>query len=265
MSIYERENPKYFESALESILNQDLLPSEIVIVKDGPLTKNLDDVLTIYSQKYLALFHTISLPQNVGLGESLRVGVLNCKYDIVARMDSDDICHTERFKRQIEFLENNPHIDVVGSWIAEFEHSPNRVTSIRKVPTIHENIRDYAKFRNPINHMTVVFRKEAILKSGNYQVFSSFEDYYLWVRMLLSGIRFANIHETLVFVRIEDSMFNRRKGIEYLRKEIRFHKKMFTLGFITYREFLRNIAVRIPVRLVNTNFLKILYKKFARR
>lgn len=125
MSVYEKENPKYLDVALNSIINQTILPNEIVIVKDGKLTDDLDSIINKYSKKYSDLFKIISLKENIGLGKALSIGILSCKYDLIARMDSDDICKEDRFEKQINLYRDNRNIDLVGSYISEFETNPN--------------------------------------------------------------------------------------------------------------------------------------------
>lgn len=264
MSVYRKEKPEYLSKAIESIINQTLPPSEIVVVKDGNLTDDLEKILDNFTTQYPDLFKIIPISKQVGLGRALAIGVLNCKYEIIARMDSDDVCHPERFERQIKFLEQNTDVDIVGSWISEFEEDPSHVVSVRKVPVSHEEIYRYAKFRCPINHMTVVFKKQSVLRAGNYLDFPMLEDYYLWIRMLINGAKFANIPESLVYVRTGKSMFNRRRGKTYLMKEIKLHRKMLDIGFITTIEFLRNIIIRIFLRLLPLNLLRFIYRKFAR-
>ena len=215
ISVYIKENPEYFDTALESVVNQTLMPNEIVIVKDGALTEELDAVIEKYVSKYPQLFNIVALEKNVGLGDALRIGVLNCKNEIIARMDSDDICHRERFEKQIKFLTENSNIDLVGSWISEFEEKPEQIISYRQLPIEHEKIYKFGQFRCPVNHMTVMYKKEAVLKAGNYQTFKNIEDYYLWGRMLKQGSVFANIPECLVNVRAGQAMFKRRANLTY--------------------------------------------------
>ncbi len=264
MPVYIKERPEHLKEAIESIINQRMKPAEIVIIKDGVITNELSAVISDYSRSYPGLFNVISFPKRIGLGKALNIGVERCNFNIIARMDSDDLCHEERFKEEIGFLEVSGNIDIVGSWIGEFEFSRDNIISIRKVPTNHEEIYKYAKFRNPFNHMTVIFKKEAVLKAGNYQNCELFEDYYLWVRMLINGSRGANIPSNLVYARIGNEMVERRRGMGYLKSEIRFERKIFDNGFLSCGEFLRNVVCRTPIRLMNKVFLKIVYQKFAR-
>ena len=164
--IYSKENPLFFQQALDSILNQTLLPNEIVIVKDGPLTEDLDSILEKYVSEYQNLFNIVPLEKNVGLGEALKIGIKKCKFNIIARMDSDDIARNDRFEKQIKYLKVHNDIDVLGSWISEFEENPENIISYRQLPVDHDEIHKFGQFRCPINHMTVMYKKTAVLKAG---------------------------------------------------------------------------------------------------
>lgn len=266
MPIYYKENPEYFDTALESVVNQALMPNEIVIVKDGVLTKELDAVVEKYVSKYPQLFNIVALEKNVGLGEALRIGVLNCSNEIIARMDSDDICHRERFEKQIKFLIENPDIDLVGSWISEFENNPEVIISCRQLPTEHNEIYKFGQFRCPVNHMTVMYKKDAIFKAGNYQTFKNIEDYYLWGRMLKNGAMFANIPECLVNVRAGKAMFQRRANLTYFfNSEFPLHTELYKMKFINLRQYLRNISSKFLLRILPTELMGFVYKKFLRK
>ena len=178
ISVYHRENPLFFEEALNSVYNQTLQPDEVLIVKDGKLTEELDTVVDNFKSKYPSITNTLQLEKNVGLGLALKEGVKNSKYDIIARMDSDDICVEDRFEKQIKYLEKNPQVSVLGSWIEEFDTNTGKTTSIRKVKLKHDGIVKNGKIKNPMNHVTVVFRKLDIVKAGGYKDFQIFEDYY---------------------------------------------------------------------------------------
>ena len=136
-------------------------------------------------------------------------------------MDTDDIAKPDRFEKQLAIFLEHPEIDVVGAWIDEFEGEVSNVLSMRKVPEQHENILRFAKGRCPVNHPVVMFRKSAVLKAGGYKHFPLFEDYYLWVRMLMNGARFYNIQESLLFFRFSPDMFRRRGGWRYAVTEVR--------------------------------------------
>lgn len=134
MSVYYKENPEYLKLSLDSVIKQTVPAAEIVLIKDGPLTKELDDIINQYGDKYAGLFRVFSLEENVGLGKALNYGVQCCKYDLIARMDTDDIAVPNRFELQIkEFIKDNELV-LCGAQIAEFEDNPQVINGYRKVP-----------------------------------------------------------------------------------------------------------------------------------
>jgi glycosyltransferase involved in cell wall biosynthesis len=264
MSIYEKEKPEYFIECLNSIFSQTLKPSEIVIVKDGLIPPDLEHVLLKFTNRYPGIIKVVPLSENKGLGKALDIGLKSCTNEIVARMDTDDICLPDRFEKQIKFLMDNKEVDIVGSWIKEFEDSTEFIVSTRKPPLTHKDIYEFAKKRNPLNHMTVVFRKKSIEDAGGYLPFLWNEDYYLWVRMLVNGKKFANIPETLVLVRAGSSMITRRGGIKYFIQEMKLQKEFYSLRFINFRRLFLNLIFRGIFRIVPNSLRKVLYVKFLR-
>ena len=264
LSIYYKEKPQYLKEALNSVFKQTVQSQEIVLVKDGPLTDELDEIINNYVSQYPNL-KVISLPQNQGLGKALNEGLKYCTYDIIARMDTDDIAKPSRFEKQIKIFEENPDIDVVGSWIDEFEGNADNVISIRKLPEKHNDIFRYAKKRNPINHPVVMFRKQAVIDAGGYQHFPLFEDYYLWVRMLLNGAKFYNIQESLLYFRFSSDMFKRRGGFNYACMEAKFQWRIHQLGFINLPKTVLNICIRFGTRIIPNSFRSWIYKNFLRK
>jgi glycosyltransferase involved in cell wall biosynthesis len=265
MSVYFKEKPEFLKEAIRSTLEQTLPPNEIVIILDGKLTDALYETLDNFKKEKPGLFKFVQLEVNKGLGKALEIGINECKYNVIARMDTDDICHPERFEKQINFLIQNPDIDVVGSWIGEFDENPNEISTIRRVPLTSKEIIRYAKRRNPINHMTVMYRKNAVLGVGNYQPFLWNEDYYLWVRMLKARKKFANIPEILVYARTGNEMFKRRGGLKYLKQDIHLQKEFLKMDFVTKKEYYGNVLVRGFVRILPNNFRGKLYKTLLRR
>lgn len=259
ISIYSKEDPLFLEEALVSIEEQTLPANEIVLVKDGPLTSELDSVIVKHSMHSKIPYKVLALERNVGLGEALNEGMKYCSYGWIARMDGDDIAIADRFETQVSYLGRHKEIDVLGSWISEFENNPNNPTGERKPPNDHHSIIQYAKYRNPMNHMTVMFRKSAIEEVYGYLAMNGFEDYWLWVRMLQQGYIFANIDESLVYARTGDGMLQRRRGWAYIKDEIYFEKKGWELGFFSFYEMLRNIMIRVFVRLLPSSLLKKVY------
>lgn len=266
MSVYYKENPSWFRIALDSVIKQTLQPNEIVLVEDGKLTDELYKVIEEYKNQYSNLFKIIPLEKNSGLGEALRVGILNCSNGLIARMDTDDIARNDRFEKQIKFFQEHTNVDLVGSWISEFEDNPNKVISYRQLPTEHQEIYKFGQFRCPVNHMTVMYKKNAVLQAGNYQTFKNIEDYYLWGRMLKQGAIFANIPECLVNVRAGNSMLKRRANLTYFfNSEFPLHTELYRMGFINLKQYLRNISSKFLLRAIPQWAMAIIYRKFLRK
>lgn len=263
LSVYNQESPSFLCQSLDSIFSQTHLPNEVVLVEDGPLNNELYRSIAVYRRKYTCL-KVISLEKNQGLGRALNEGLKHCSCDIVARMDTDDIAKPNRFEKQLAIFEKYPEIDVVGAWIDEFEDDIANVISVRKLPELHDDIWQFAKQRNPINHPVVMFRKSAVLAVGGYRHFPLFEDYYLWIRMLMNGAKFYNIQESLLYFRFSSEMFKRRGGWRYAMDELRFQRMMKQIHFISCPEFVKNILVRFSTRIMPNSLRTFIYKKLLR-
>lgn len=264
LSIYKKEQVIYCKQSLDSLFAQTLLPSEVILVKDGPLTPELDQIIMEYVQKY-PIIKVISLARNGGLGKALNEGLKHCSYDLVARMDTDDIAKPMRFEKQVEVFQKYPDIDICSAWIDEFEGDVSHVLSCRKLPEHHEDIARYAKSRCPLNHPVVMFRKKAVLNAGGYQHFPLLEDYYLWVRMLMNGCRFYNIQESLLYFRTSPDMFKRRGGWSYAMNEVRFQLMLKRIGFTSIGQCAKNIMIRLIVRLTPNAVRQFIYRHILRK
>ena len=200
----------------------------------------------------------------MGLGAALNEGLKHCSFELIARMDTDDICLPNRFEKQVNVFRDNPALDVVGAWIDEFESEISNIKSTRKLPEMHSAICLYGKSRNPINHPVVMFKKSAVMAAGNYQPFHLFEDYYLWVRMLVNGSKFYNIQESLLYFRLSPNMFKRRGGYKYALSEVKFEKAIYHLGYISFVKMVYNILNRSVVRIMPNKLREWVYKKVVR-
>ena len=197
MSVYYKEKYEWLKIAIDSILNQTLFPKEFVIVKDGILPENLNNLLNEYVAKFPELFKIVELEKNCGLGIALRKGILECSYECVVRMDSDDYAVPERCEKLMNFLKENPEYDCVGSFEAEFEGNIENVIAIHKVPEMDSEIKEFMKRRCAILHPTVAYKKSSIIKAGNYNDIKLYEDYDLFMRMVLEhNTKTYNIQET---------------------------------------------------------------------
>lgn len=258
--VYYKEKPEYFSEALASVIDQTLKPSEIVVVKDGPLTEELEEVISKFSNSYPGLFKIVALETNQGLGIALAEGVKACSYELIARMDSDDISREDRFEKQIAEFEKDPDLDICGSQIAEFEGTVDNVVSYRIVPTEDNAIKRYQKMRSAFNHVTVVYKKSSVLKAGNYQPCEGMEDGLLYVNMFLSGARGGNLPETLMFVRVGDEMYRRRGNLSYFHHYLGARKKILMLGYINRYEYLFSIIENFFVSLLPTKLRSLIYR-----
>jgi len=262
MCIYEKESPAFLAKCIESVLAQTALPSEWIIVKDGPLPDELDSMIA--SVGFSGTMKIIALPENATLGPARAEGLLASSNEWVAIMDSDDICRCDRFEKQLRMIDMHPELGLIGGQIAEFSENPGDYRSIRAVPLEHDDICKFLKKRNPFNSMTVMLKREPALAAGNYRYFPWFEDYDLWARMIKSGVICANLPDVLVDARTGSGMYGRRRGAAYMRSEWNLLKGLRSLGLINRAEFCRNAALRMPLRLLPAGALEWIYGKYIR-
>lgn len=267
ISVYKNDKPDFFRIALDSITkNQTIIPSEIVLVIDGPVDNGIYAVINSIEKKYVSLIKVINLPTNQGLGIALQKGLELVSNDLVIRMDSDDIAVPNRFEKQVQFMESHPEVAISGGQIEEFVDNENNIVGRRIVPCSDGDIRNYMKSRCPFNHMTVAFRRSEVLRAGNYQTWFWNEDYYLWIRMMLAGCKFANLPETLVHVRVGKDMYARRGGIEYFKSEAKIQKFMLDSKIIPFQRYVFNILARLVVQVLMPNWMRgFVFQKMFRR
>ena len=264
MSVYEKENPKYFRQAVESVIKQTVTPDEIVIVKDGPLTDSLEETCNNLLDDYGQYIRFVPLEKNMGLGLALQRGVIECRNDLIARMDTDDIAKSDRFEKQINAFIENPDIAVCGGFIEEFSEDINQIDSIRKVPLKNDDIYEFAKKRNPFTHMTVMFRKSGVLTVGNYQPFHLLEDYYLWFRMIVQKQKMINLPDVLVSVRTGMDMSARRGGWGYFKNEKKMYDEFREKRYISNIQYLYVLFGRMISRILPNKLRVQVYRRFLR-
>lgn len=264
LSVYTQESASHLDNALESLINQTIVPTEIVLVKDGPLTDDLEMIINKYKEQYTTLFNIVSIEQNVGLGDALNLGLKNCNYDVVARMDTDDICIPNRFEIQLNYFKEHPDVSVLGGYIEEFINDPGDLGRVKKVPLTSNQIIHYARKRNPLNHPSVMFRKKAIESVGGYERMLFFEDYYLWLKLLGAGYKLANIGEVLLYFRIGNDMIGRRHGYAYALHEFRFAEKARKEKLFASSDAIRFVGTRFPLRLISKQLLSRFYKRIRK-
>ena len=264
MSVYCKEQPKYLEESFDCIFSQTVLPNEVVLIEDGPLSRDLYSVIERYKKNYPDLLKTFPFEKNRGLGLSLRDGVNLCKNELIARMDSDDLCVQNRCERQLEKFLENPELDVVGCWENEFWNSKEKPFAYHKVPEFHNDILKFMRKRCGLLHPTVIFKKQAVLNAGNYRSFYLFEDYDLFVRMLLSGAKAYNIPESLYFLRVNPNLFRRRGGLKYARTLLDFKYDLWRKGFFSFGNFFIGGFGHAFVCLLPNSLRVLFYRIFLR-
>lgn len=263
MSLYGRESPENLRTSLRSLQNQTTQPTQIVLVIDGPISIELEDVIIQFT-KVLPM-KIVRLAKNVGLAKALNEGLAYCTETWIARFDTDDICEPERLQAQWSFLNENSEIDILGTAIREFGISPEAPYAIRAVPKDHEKIIRVARRKNPFNHVTVVFRKDLVISIGGYPDDHLYEDYALWVRLIQNGAKCANLDHPLVRVRAGRDMSNRRGGWNYFCSEWRVQQRFRRQGFLSWPRFILNIATRAPVRLSPQFIRGLIYRYLIRQ
>ena len=265
-SIYYKENPIHFNNCMESIWdNQTLKPSEIILIEDGPLTFELDQVI-IHWQKILGdVLKVKRLVKNVGTGKAKNIGLLECSYEIVCIVDTDDISVPKRFEHQIAFLDANKDVTILGGQIQEFTESTEKSSGVREVPKNHIDIVKFSQRQSPFNNMTIAYRKSNILEVGGYQHHLWMEDYNLFLRVIAKGYKVHNLNEILVYARIDNGMHARRKGLEYIKseKQLLDLKKQLKLQNPIYANIL--FLIRSGFRLMPSFLLGKIYNTFLRK
>ena len=260
MSVYAKEKPEYLRERMESMFHQTVPTDDFVLVCDGPLTKELDAVITQMQQQYPDILHLIRLKKNVGLGNALKEGISYCKNELIARMDSDDISCLDRCKKQLAEFEKDPMLDLISGTIQEFDDNSQTVLRQRVLPTSHQQIIKFSKKRNPFNHPVVIFKKKAVIKAGNYnEKYPLFEDYYLWIRMLQNGCRGKNIIEPILYMRTSENTYMRRGGKVYAKNMLRFHFWMRKNDWSTWWDYLTGALPHAVICLLPHPLRKILY------
>lgn len=263
MSVYKKENPSYLRKSLESVFQQTMLPGEVVLIEDGPLTEELYKVIESYKKQYSILkVHAFS--ENVQLGRALEKGVRLCSNELVARMDTDDIAVPERFEIQYRYMTAHPEVAVTGGLMEEFDDD-GTIHQIKGMPESQKEILNYAKLRNPLNHMTVMFRKSKVLQAGNYRHFPYLEDYDLWSRLLAQDAECYNIQKVLVRARVSRQVYDRRGGFSYCRNYLRLRRQQRESGLTNFSEYLKACIATIGITVISGSIREKIYKKYLRK
>ena len=265
MSLYIKEKPEYLDLAIKSMVEQTLKPDEIVIVKDGPITDELQAVLDKYSATYPELFNIVGYEKNRGLGLALNFGLEHCRNELVARMDTDDISKTERCEKQVKAFEEHPENSIIGSAVDEFYGTPDNVTARRVVPRNYREIYQFAKKRSAFNHPSVMYRKSKVLEFGGYANLRRNQDVDLFGRMLFGGCKAMNFEESLLWFRSDENLAKRRKSWgntwSYIDTINRFRK----MGYSSFMDVAIIACAQTVMYLMPISVQNWLYKNFLRK
>lgn len=265
MSVYNKENPKWFDESIQSMFNQTIKPNEFVLIEDGPLTNELYEVVEKYSKEYSSKFEVVKFDKNVGLGPALKKGVEICSNEYIARMDSDDYSMPKRIEKEFEIFKKYPDIGIVGTNVSEFIDSIDSVVCNVILPEKNDEIVKFSKKRNPFRHPSIMFKKSEVIRAGNYREYYLCEDYDLWLRMIRSGSKCYNIQDILTYMRIGEDFYKRRGGHKYFKSIRKFKKEQLENGYFTRMEYLKTIIPHAIVCYIPNGLRDFVYKKLLRK
>lgn len=264
MSVYYKEKPDYLRESIESMLSQTLAPDQIVLVKDGPLNTELDQIIKYYFESNPGLFTIVELEENLGLGKALDEGLKHCRNELVARMDTDDISLPERCETQVKEFVKDSDLSILGTMIDEFYEDPKNIISSRVVPTTDKEIKKFIRRRSPFNHPTVMFKKSDVIRCGGYGSLRRKQDLDLFSRMINGGCKGANINQSLLLFRSNEDNYKRRKSWTYCKSYVdvqikiwkRGHCSIFDLIYVIVGQMIMYLSPMWLLKWISKNFLR---------
>lgn len=260
--IYYNDNPSFFRKSLESLINQTVIPDEIIISIDGVIPKELrSEIERLQSNN---LFTIVENEINQGAGVARDNAIKSSKNELIALMDADDISVETRFEEQLKIFAKKD-VDIVGAWIEEFSKKPHDLGMIRKTPEMHDDIFRNGKYRVPINNVTLMFQKKAYFSVGGYGQQRNYEDGNLIARMLANGIRFYNIQKVLVHARGGSDMVQRRRSYSHFINELKTFPMMYNMKYINFFQMSINIIIRVSLRILPFELTNFIYKHILRK
>ncbi|MDA9611405.1 glycosyltransferase [Gammaproteobacteria bacterium] len=259
LPLYIKDKPALFKKALNSILKNTYKPDQIVLVVDGPINDDLENIISDLKDD---TFDVIRIKKNQGIINALNTGIEKCKNELVARCDSDDENVLNRFELQLHEFEKDKELVVCGGQIVERSDGKE---FYRNVPTNSEDISKYLKLRNPFNHMTVMYKKSKVIEANKYPEIIFREDYALWVRMHSLGNKFMNLDKVLVYATAGMSMYERRGKPADIYHELKLQRFLFNHNVINVFEFIFNLTIRSINMLISPKIRGLIYTKFLRK
>lgn len=264
MSVYTGEKPEYLRESIESMYAQTVPPDDFVLVCDGRLNERLDKVVSSYEEKYPDSFHPVRLEQKRGVGECANIGIDACRNEYIVKMDSDDVALPQRCEKQLSLMRDKPQLELCGAYIEEFDTDTGEKITVKKTPVESEEIRRYARRRNPFNNPTLVFKKSFAKKIGGYDTVNRCEDYDFVVRMLQNGAVGENIPEILVNYRVSKHNYERRRNWTNTRSFISVRWRIFRSGYSNFADFILPCGMQLIIFILPKSLTGRIYKKFLR-
>lgn len=264
MSVYYKEKAEYLELAIESMLNQTVPPEQFVIVEDGVLTNELEEIVKKYEESFPNLFTIVRLSQNRGLGLALDEGIKVCRNNLIARMDSDDISMLQRCEKQLKVFEEYPELDIMSGIIYEFKNHVDNIISVRSVPRNEEEIRRQMRRRSAFNHPAVMYKKKSVIRAGGYGNSSRKEDHDLFSRMVFEGYHAFNLQEPILYYRIGNDNIRRKKGWKNISSYIQIIWINYKRGYCAINDVLFVICAQIFYFIIPVKILEIVIDRFLR-
>ena len=264
-TLYKNDNPAFLKQSIDSMLAQTVVTNDYVIVEDGPITKDLEKVLEEYCDNY-AFFHIVKLEENGGLGVALRAGLQECKNELVARLDADDLSAPERCELQLKEFEKNPELAIVGSDMYEFDEDPEKIKDLKRMPATSDQIYQYGKRRNPFNHSSVMYKKSVIESVGSYSTMRRSQDIELWSKVIFSGYKCANINKPLIYFRTDGAnRVRRKKKWSNVKSDLKIFKSNYQMGYAGIFDYLYVCLYQITFYLMPEKMANYLYMKLFRK
>lgn len=265
MVVYVKDDPELFSKALDSIFSNTLQPNEVLLVVNGELLLNHENVLLrAHKSTNSHKLRVIRLHKNIGLAGALNIGLAEAKRQWIVRADPDDYNLVDRFSELAIMLSNNPSLGLIGSYVSEM-HEEGGQLSVRAVPLTLDAIKDFCRIRNPFNHMTVAYRRSAALDCGGYPEIYLKEDYGLWVKLLAGGIKAANLDRALVIAMRGSEVVVRRGGIKYALSEYMLQKLLHQLGYKGVFNAIRDGCLRGVIFLTPLRIRSYFYRCYLRK
>ena len=265
MPLYKKDDPNFFEVAIDSMINQTIKPDEVVLVYDGTIPDTIQQIVDRKIDENPGLINVIQFDINRGLGLTLADGINICKNEIIVRMDADDYSVKDRCEKQLKIMMEHPEYDVIGSNVIEFIDSFDNIVSNVILPEKPEDVYNFAKRRCPVRHPSLMYKKSKVLSAGNYRDYRHAQDYNLMVHMLKDGSNIYNIQEFLVYMRVSKDFYKRRGGYNQMKIILKLKKEFYDIGFYSFKDFIVSGMGNAIVCLLPNSLREKFYKKILRK